>query len=178
MGVPGRFVKSLPGLLILLITLWVASGVVPGHVLVQQLPDAIPRTAHFLFPQGWGFFTKDPTGPYYYGQYQDGTDSEQLQRGGGRRLMGWDRSPRIDQEWLAALGEQVPEDKWAPCGPALSSCFTSSTSQAPTPVEITLMVDRRCTDLTIVRHSPTPWAWVKITDEQRFESTNVILDCG
>lgn len=165
---------------------WVAAGVLPSHVVVQGAPTQVSASARVLFPQGWSFFTRDPTGPFFYGDVADGTFtiaqdgvSESLRRGGGRSHLGWDRAPRVNQEWMANVAKLIGTEDWAACGNSLEECFAQSRQGGTvTVVQAPTLGNIYCGTMVMVRHTPTPWAWAKIAaDTLRLEAARVEVSC-
>jgi antimicrobial peptide system SdpA family protein len=122
------------------LTLWAVHAAMPPNAV--QLPLESSRTMQVLFPEGWAFFTADPTAVYPQA-YELGP--------------GLDRSRRAQGTEMALVLQGVPAADWRNCSGGPTTCL----SAAPTAVHVvnTSTLQNLCGDVGFVEQQMLPWAW-------------------
>ena len=146
------------GLLAVVLALWAVHAAMPANAL--QLPLEASHTVQILLPQGWAFFTADPT-QVYPQAYQPGAGRQWINSGGSLvvpgDLFGLDRSKRAQGTEIALLMQGIPARDWRTCTVQPTACL----SRAPAAAHLvnTSNLQNLCGDVGIVRQQQLPWAW-------------------
>jgi antimicrobial peptide system SdpA family protein len=140
------------------LTLWAVHAAMPPNAV--QLPLESSRTMQVLFPEGWAFFTADPTAVYPQA-YELGPGGRWIATGGSLAvpsdLFGLDRSRRAQGTEMALVLQGVPAADWRNCSGGPTTCL----SAAPTAVHVvnTSTLQNLCGDVGFVEQQMLPWAW-------------------
>jgi len=116
-----------------------------------------------LAPQGWGFFTRDPSEAdllYYEEDLQPAWTTPQ---GRPENLYGLSRTQRAQGPEAAALLESVGEDDWFECmrGATFESCVEGLRDVGPaaTEAENASVVPTLCGTIVFAQSDPVPWSY-------------------
>jgi antimicrobial peptide system SdpA family protein len=140
------------------LALWAVHAAMPPNAI--QLPLESSRTVQTLLPQGWAFFTADPT-EVFPQAYELGPGGRWIGAGGplavSSDLFGLDRSRRAQGTEIALLLQGVPAAAWHNCSTGPVACL--SAWPAAIHVVNTSTLQNLCGDVGFVEQQMLPWAW-------------------
>jgi antimicrobial peptide system SdpA family protein len=129
-----------------------------------RLPGVDQLQTRVWFPQGWGFFTRDPREEDIAVHVRDAAGAWRPAGIGPnsrpRYVLGLDRAPRAQGVELGLLMAELPTKAWQPCphadaGPCLEALPVAATVTNPTPGP------SLCGTVGVVLRPPVPWAWAR-----------------
>lgn len=129
-----------------------------------RLPGVAQLQTRIWFPQGWGFFTRDPREEDIIVHVRDAAGTWQPAGLGPnsrpRYLLGLDRAARAQGVELGLLMAELPTKAWQPCaredaGTCLEALPVAATVTNPTPRP------SLCGAVGVVLRPPVPWAWAR-----------------
>ncbi|WP_146553641.1 SdpA family antimicrobial peptide system protein [Rummeliibacillus sp. SL167] len=118
-----------------------------------------------LYPQSWGFFSKNPRAEFY--DVIDANTGEQAVKWPNNRIrngFGLIRYGRGQGTEIAMLVHQVKNDKWAICKKDSLQCLEELNTEKIT-INNSTPNPTICGDIGVVESSPIPWAWAKYSDK-------------
>lgn len=161
-----------------------------GLSLLLAVPSSVvmsPSTADALVPlkqaapQGWAFFTRDPTQEYIVLYQHDGEGWEtvsSVSASGTDNLFGSDRSRRTESYEIEMVVNELPEEEWVECGRArtMAECLPR-TPGAGVGVRSHAEEPRFCGPVVYARFEPVPWAWAALAEEVPLGYVEADVDC-
>lgn len=170
---------------LILITAFLTSiyAVLPRNVLSDHVPKSARVTISTLWPQGWGFFTKDPDSPDIdvYKETSTGQTKSLLVTPQGRpsNLFGLSRTGRAQGPEIAILNDLIDEDEWVACTTENIGCLESARSAEAIKLTNTSPSPTICGRVIFTSEIPIPWSYRSYSEEtHRIQATvNAILTC-
>jgi len=157
----------------------------PHAVVRPPLADSAGYVAVTLLPQGWGFFTKNPREPSYNLYSIESSNAvrsvDPAVESAASNLFGLRRSPRIAQGVRTAIGESIPDDRWAACvstadvGDCLREVTVEGLQTIESPVRSTVAV--YCGLFLMARAEMLPWAWRESPQDREIALVLVDIQC-
>jgi antimicrobial peptide system SdpA family protein len=138
-------------------------SVLPQNVLSRSTRDPALIQYHVIWPQGWGFFTKNPesvTVDAY--AVQDGKVATSLLRtpqGLPQNSFGLSRTQRAQGPEIANLDAALPKSAWVSCTPGQADCLSKATARKPVDVVNSSPLHSVCGDVILASEKPVPWAF-------------------
>ncbi len=138
-------------------------SVLPRNALTLPLIDLLNMET--WFPQGWGFYSKDPTEPaIYVFDYETKEPSTSWPHNSKQNLYGLKRDGRAQGIEAGLVKSKVPDDKWVTCEEKPFTCATESDGVETLTVHNESPFPTICGEHLIVMQEPVPWAWSKYKD--------------
>lgn len=111
-----------------------------------------------LYPQGWGFFSKDPrdSTPNVYNM-DTKKEAAIWPNNRLRNLFGASRYGRAQGTELGFIMSKIPNSKWEKCDEGSLTCLSKKKPQIT--VKNTTPKTTLCGDLGIAQEKPVPWAF-------------------
>jgi antimicrobial peptide system SdpA family protein len=129
-------------------------------------------------PQGWAFFTRDPSEArlFAYGRDNDGRWRSRLITPHGRpqNAFGMDRASRAQGVEVGQLYERLRASAFKPCIGALSACLEKL--EASVRLDNSLPKKTLCGTIAIVKRQPLPWAWSSWEKKTQMPATAARLE--
>jgi antimicrobial peptide system SdpA family protein len=146
------------GVLASVLALWAVHAAMPPNAV--QLPLESSRTMQTLLPEGWAFFTADPTAVYPQA-YELSPAGRWTYTGGSLAVsgdaFGLDRSRRAQGTEMALLLQGVSAGDWHNCTGGPTTCLSAWPVTAH--VVNTSTLQNLCGDVGFVEQQMLPWAW-------------------
>lgn len=148
--------------------------------LVTYLPNNPIKLAYglrpnqLLFPQGWGFFTRNPREEArVLHRLVDGI-AEPVNLSTWHGLRSFDRGIRKIRMESARLHKELDSEEWVLTSSSAGQLEVPN-PEMPAPVELTNGAYRPslCGDFVFERFEPLPWAWVELSD--RYDGGHKLL---
>jgi len=146
------------GAIAAVLALWAVHAAMPPNAI--QLPLESSRAFQTLIPEGWAFFTADPTAVYPQA-YDLGPDNHWVSTGGSLAvpgdMFGLDRGKRAQGTEMALLLQGLPQADWHDCSVAPVTCLSAVPVAAH--VVNTSTLQNLCGEVGLVEQQMLPWAW-------------------
>lgn len=142
------------------------------HSILSPMPKTVlslPANDYMFisswYPQGWGFYSKDPTEEGLY--IIDATTKEPSTfwpHNSKENLFGLQRTGRSQGIEAGLLKSFVPEDAWIECEEDPIQCGSEINEQNIVEVNNPNPYPTICNDQLIILQEPVPWAWSDYKD--------------
>ncbi|MFY0526553.1 SdpA family antimicrobial peptide system protein [Archangium gephyra] len=143
-----------------------------------QLPHSQGSPIRTVLPQGWKFFTRNPTEPQLGLRLQTSSgnwvDGSLGQNASPRQLFGIRRDSRAQPSEAEALLRDVPASRWTDCEGPPERCLEASAPVAAVsnPVRDATL----CGEVGFILQKPVPWAWARMLGDVVMPSRVVRLE--
>lgn len=117
-----------------------------------------------VYPQGWGFYSKDPRGDMF--NVYDLSRKEQAVNWPNNKIsngFGLYRYGRAQGTEMGLLTAQIKENDWSKCTKSPMDCL--SESEKIVSIKNTTPKPTLCGELGIASAQPIPWAWADYADD-------------
>lgn len=157
--------------------------VLPKNVLSTPTFEPLRPEISAIWPQGWGFFTKDPDSQnldaYQVSGLHDFDSLLVTPQGSPRNLMGLARSSRAQGPELAILVSYLEPEDWTECTTVESDCLTTVARSAAVAITNTSPIPTVCGDVLLAQETPTPWAYRSLLPEtfRVAQVAHALVDC-
>lgn len=132
----------------------------PHNALTLPLVDKLQMEA--WFPQGWGFYSKDPREEsIHVFDYQTEDPSTNWPHNSIENFYGLKRIGRAQGIEAGLVKSKVPEDDWIACEEEPFTCATEHDGGEPITINNESPFPTICGEHLIVMQEPVPWAWSK-----------------
>lgn len=144
--------------------------IVFGAAFVSVLPSAAfnplkysyhhSSLVYTLFPQGWGFFTRDAQEAQIKVYQKVGDSFELINKSNGTPsyMLGLSRISRRQNVEFGQIVATIPDEAWSPCSfKELTACVPDSVVVRQNPFHQPLMKG----EYLLVSSRPVPWAWAR-----------------
>jgi antimicrobial peptide system SdpA family protein len=126
-----------------------------------------------LAPQGWAFFTRDPSeADLLYYRAESLEPLWVTPQGRLENAFGVSRTQRAQGPEAAALLTEVSEDQWHECGRGMSlaECAAEAEAGAPAPLQVAnnAPIQTLCGDILMTQSEPVPWSYRNL-----YETTHI-----
>lgn len=157
-----RAARRAGAILILLVLGWSTLAAYALHSAFPYNPISFPAEGSIQlqrwFPEGWGFFTRDPrlSDPQAY-RLEEAGRWEAVDFRTGPSFLGFNRSARAHGFEMNMLLQQVSSTGWAECNEEPTACIVKEkVQQVLMDTAVSPMV---CGNVALVIQEPIPWAW-------------------
>ncbi|MFA9458371.1 SdpA family antimicrobial peptide system protein [Halalkalibacter sp. AB-rgal2] len=147
----------------------------PPNVVEIPIIDNLNMTS--WFPQGWGFYSKDPTEGRINVYDENGYSSDlSWPNSSSTNLFGLKKEGRADGIEAGMLFGLVPEEHWIECNGSLENCLQENKENV---VAITNTSPREslCGKKILTREEYTPWLWSSYDPEMPLFYVEVDIEC-
>ncbi|MFB1052091.1 SdpA family antimicrobial peptide system protein [Paraliobacillus sp. JSM ZJ581] len=132
----------------------------PRNALSMPFVDEIYMQS--WFPQGWGFYSKDPTeSALYMYDYETFEPSTNWPNNTKENLFGLKRAGRAQGIEAGLIQFKIPGESWVTCEDAPSTCAIENDGLEAVEIENESPYPTICGEHIIVQQEPVPWAWSK-----------------
>ncbi|WP_121640698.1 SdpA family antimicrobial peptide system protein [Virgibacillus sp. Bac330] len=137
---------------------------------------AIEKAITKIFPQGWGFFSKDPREPTIDAIHIDGDETLAWPNMSIQNIFGLDRFGRGQGIEAGRIHSKIPKEESTKCEPLSEECIEK--------IEFTEVTNddnnhTMCGKWVILETEPLPWAWGEQYGKMNMNSTvtGVDIEC-
>ncbi|WP_210366016.1 SdpA family antimicrobial peptide system protein [Bacillus sp. REN3] len=125
-----------------------------------------------VYPQGWGFYSKDPRGDMF-NVYNISNEEPAVNWPNNKisNVFGLYRYGRAQGTEMGLLTAQIQEGDWDKCTKDPRDCLSDSTKTVS--IQSTTPKPTLCGELGIASAQPIPWAWADYADD--INSTSKIV---
>jgi len=142
----------------------------PKTVLTTNAVEQVRPVVNGFWPQGWGFFTKDPDSVALgvYAEADDHTFASVLTTPQGRpsNLFGLSRASRAQGTELAILSHYMDEANWLDCTGANDACLREALAADPVAIDNNSPVPTVCGGVILTVEKPRPWSYRNLVGDR------------